>query len=146
MRYTRLGQTDLEVSKVCFGTWQFSGEWGSNEEQDLVDAMRRALDLGVNFFDTAQAYGFGTSEQIVGKALEPEIKNRREEVILATKGGLRMEGDQLLRDSSPDWLRRGVEDSLRYLGTDYIDLYQIHWPDLDTPFEETASTLDELVK
>jgi aryl-alcohol dehydrogenase-like predicted oxidoreductase len=114
MRYTRLGQTDLEVSKVCFGTWQFSGEWGSNEEQDLVDA--------------------------------PEIKNRREEVILATKGGLRMEGDQLLRDSSPDWLRRGVEDSLRYLGTDYIDLYQIHWPDLDTPFEETASTLDELVK
>jgi aryl-alcohol dehydrogenase-like predicted oxidoreductase len=108
--------------------------------------MRRALDLGINFFDTAQAYGFGTSEQIVGKALEPEIKNRREEVILATKGGLRVEGGQMLRDSSPEWLRQGVEESLRYLGTDYIDLYQIHWPDLETPFEETAGTLDELVK
>jgi aryl-alcohol dehydrogenase-like predicted oxidoreductase len=77
-----------------------------------VDAMRRALDLGINFFDTAQAYGFGTSEQIVGKALEPEIKSHREEVVLATKGGLRMEGDQMLRDSSPEWLRQGVEDSL----------------------------------
>ena len=66
-----------------------------------MDAMRRAVDLDVNFFDTAQAYGFGAAEQIVGKALEPEIKNRREEVVLATKGGLRMEGDQLLRDSSP---------------------------------------------
>jgi aryl-alcohol dehydrogenase-like predicted oxidoreductase len=70
------------------------------------------------FFDTAQAYGFGTSEQLVGKALEPEIKNRREEVILPTKGGLRMEGSQMFRDSSPDWLRRGVEDSLRFLSTD----------------------------
>ena len=145
MRYTRFGQTDLEVSRVCFGTWQFGGDWGSNEERDLVDAMRRALDLGINFFDTAQAYGFGTSEQIVGKALEPEIKSHREEVVLATKGGLRMEGDQMLRDSSPEWLRQGVEDSLRYLGTDYIDLYQVHWPDLETPFEETAGALDELV-
>src|SRR5215212_706355 len=108
--------------------------------------MRRALDLGINFFDTAQAYGFGTSEQIVGKALEPEIKSRREEVVLATKGGLRMEGDQLLRDSSPEWLRQGVEDSLRYLGTDYIDLYQVHWPDHDTPFGETAGALDEMVR
>ena len=75
-----------------------------------MDAMRRALDFGINLFDTAQAYGFGTSEQIVGKALEPEIKSRREEVVLATKGGLRMEGDQMLRDSSPEWLRQGVEN------------------------------------
>ena len=110
MRYTRFGQTDLEVSRVCFGTWQFGGDWGSNEERDLVDAMRRALDLGINFFDTAQAYGFGTSEQIVGKALEPEIKSHREEVVLATKGGLRMEGDQMLRYSSPERLRQGVEN------------------------------------
>jgi aryl-alcohol dehydrogenase-like predicted oxidoreductase len=78
MRYTRFGQTALEGSRVCFRTWQFSGDWGSNEEKNLVDAMRRALDLGINLFDTAQAYGFGTSEQIVGKALEPEIKSRRE--------------------------------------------------------------------
>ena len=146
MRYTRFGQTDLEVSRICFGTWQFGGDWGSNEEQDLTDAIRRALELGVNFFDTAQAYGFGVSEQLLGKALEPEIKNSREDVILATKGGLRIVGDQLLRDASPDWLRQGVEDSLRYLGTDYIDLYQVHWPDHETPFEETANALEELVK
>lgn len=146
MRYTRLGQTDLEVSRVCFGTWQFSGEWGTVEERGSEAAMHRALELGINFFDTAQAYGFGAAEQLLGKALEPEIKNRRDEVVLATKGGLRIEGDQLLRDSSPEWLRRGVEDSLRYLGTDYIDLYQVHWPDHDTPFEETAGALDEMVR
>jgi aryl-alcohol dehydrogenase-like predicted oxidoreductase len=146
VRYTRFGQTDLEVSRICFGTWQVGGDWGAPEERGLEEAMRRALELGINFFDTAQAYGFGASEQLLGKALEPEIKNRRDEVVLATKGGLRMEGDQLLRDSSPKWLRQGVEDSLRFLGTDYIDLYQVHWPDFDTPFEETAGTLDELVE
>src|SRR5215212_8301144 len=146
MRYTRLGRTDLEVSRVCFGTWQFSGEWGTVEERDSEAAIRRALELGINFFDTAQAYGFGAAEQLLGKALEPEIKDRRDELVLATKGGLRMEGDQLLRDSSPGWLRQGVEDSLRFLGTDYIDLYQVHWPDLETPFEETARALDELVQ
>ncbi len=80
----------------------------------------------MNFFDTAQAYGFGVSEQLLGKALEPEMKNSREDVILATKGALRMEGDQFRRDASPDWPRQGVEDSLYYLGTDYIDLYQVH--------------------
>ncbi len=145
MRYTQFGDTDLNVSTICFGTWQFSGEWGSTEEKDSVDAMRRALDLGVNFFDTAQAYGFGASEQLVGKALKPEIRNSREDIALATKGGLRPEGDGITRDSSPEWLRRGVEDSLRYLGTDYIDLYQIHWPDHDTPFSETAGVLEEMV-
>lgn len=113
MRYTRFGQTDSNVSRICFGTWQFSGEWGSTEERESTDAMRRALDLGVNFFDTAQAYGFGASEQLVGKALEPEIKNRREEIVLATKGGLRPEGGGVVRDASRDWLREGVEDSLR---------------------------------
>ena len=108
--------------------------------------IRRALELGINFFDTAQAYGFGVAEQLLGRALEPEIKNRRDEIILATKGGLRMEGNQILRDSSPGWLRQGLEDSLRFLGTDYIDLYQVHWPDPDTPFEETAGVLDEMVR
>lgn len=146
MRYTRFGETDMEVSTICFGTWQFSGEWGSSEEKESVDAMRRALDLGVNFFDTAQAYGFGTSEQLVGKALEPEIKNRRDEIFLATKGGLRPEGDGITRDSSRDWLRKGVEDSLKYLGTEYIDLYQVHWPDPDTPMEEMANALEEMVE
>jgi aryl-alcohol dehydrogenase-like predicted oxidoreductase len=146
VRYTRFGRTDLEISRVCFGTWQGGGDWGSVEERDLEATIRRALDLGVNFFDTAQAYGFGVAEQLLGRALEPEIKNRRDEIILATKGGLRMEGNQILRDSSPEWLRQGLEDSMRFLGTDYIDLYQVHWPDPDTPFEETAGVLDEMVR
>ena len=146
MRYTRFGRTDLEVSRVCYGTWQGGGDWGSVEERDLEATIRRALELGINFFDTAQAYGFGVAEQLLGRALEPEIKNRRDEIILATKGGLRMEGNQILRDSSPGWLRQGLEDSLRFLGTDYIDLYQVHWPDPDIPFEETAGVLDEMVR
>jgi aryl-alcohol dehydrogenase-like predicted oxidoreductase len=145
MRYTTLGRTNLRVSRVCFGTWQFGGDWGSLEERENVAAMRRALELGINFFDTAQAYGFGVSEQLVSKALRDELRTRRDEIVLATKGGLRMEGDKLLRDSSPEWLRRGVEESLRNLGVDHIDLYQVHWPDRDTPFEETAAALGDLV-
>lgn len=146
MRYAQFGETDLQVSSIAFGTWQAGGEWGSTDVQELEGAIRKALELGVNFFDTAQGYGFGAAEQVLGKALEPELKQRRESVVLATKGGLRMdESDGLVRDSSPGWLRQGVEDSLRYLGTDYIDLYQIHWPDPDVPFSETAGALEEMV-
>ncbi len=146
MKRTKLGRTDLEVSRICFGTWQFGGDWGSLDERENVDAMRRALELGINFFDTAQAYGFGASEQLVAKALGSELRSRREEIVLATKGGLRMTDDALVRDSSPDWLRRGVDESLGYLGVDDIDLYQVHWPDPETPFEETAGALEELVQ
>lgn len=146
MRYTQFGETDLNVSRISFGTWQFGGEWGSTDEHELRGAIRKSLELGINFFDTAQGYGFGAAEQVLGKALEPELKSSREDVVLATKGGLRMdESDGLVRDSSPEWLRQGVEDSLRYLGTDYIDLYQVHWPDPNVPFSETAGALEELV-
>lgn len=145
MKYTQLGKTGLEVSRVCFGTWQFGGDWGSPEERESIAAMRRALSLGINFFDTAQAYGFGASEQLVAKALGDELRSRRDEIVVATKGGLRQEGDELLRDSSPEWLRSGVDESLRHLGVDHIDLYQVHWPDADTPFEETAGALQGLV-
>ena len=146
MKRIRLGRTDLQVSRVCFGTWQFGGDWGSLDEQENVEAMRLALELGVNFFDTAQAYGFGASEHLVAKALGDELRSRRDEIVIATKGGLRMTDDALVRDSSPDWLRRGVEESLGHLGVDHIDLYQVHWPDRDTPFEETAGALEELVE
>jgi aryl-alcohol dehydrogenase-like predicted oxidoreductase len=145
MRYTRLGQTDLEVSRICFGTWQTGGEWGAVEEREAISAARSALDLGINFFDTAQAYGFGESERMLARSLELGSGSRRDEVVIATKGGLRAEGDAVLRDSSPEWLRKGVEQSLGELGTDHIDLYQVHWPDPDTPFEQTATALDELV-
>ncbi len=148
MEYTQFGQTSLHVSKISYGTWQFGGDWGHIEsaQWDAGKAtVQKALELGINFFDTAQAYGFGLAERMLGEALQPYLKGLREDIVLATKGGLRMEGDQLLRDASADWIRQGVEQSLRNLGVDYIDLYQIHWPDPNTPFEETASTLDQLV-
>jgi len=148
MEYTQFGQTSLQVSKISYGTWQFGGDWGRIERSqwDAGKAtVQKALELGINFFDTAQAYGFGLAERMLGEALQPYLKGLREDIVLATKGGLRMEGDKLLRDASARWLRQGVEQSLRNLGVDYIDLYQIHWPDPNTPFEETASTLDQLV-
>jgi aryl-alcohol dehydrogenase-like predicted oxidoreductase len=146
MQYKRLGQTDLQVSRICFGTWSFGGEWGSVELDESVAAVRKGLDLGINFFDTAQGYGFGASEEMLGRALRPEITAHRHEVFLATKGGLRKTDGGLVRDSSPAWLRQGLEASLRALGTDYIDLYQIHWPDPGTTFQETAVALDDFVR
>jgi aryl-alcohol dehydrogenase-like predicted oxidoreductase len=146
MEYTKLGQTDLRVSRIAFGTWAFGGEWGTVEEAESIAAVRKALDLGINLFDTAQAYGFGASERMLGRALRPELTRRRREVIIATKGGLRREGGQLVRDASPAWLRQGLEESLRALRTDYVDLYQVHWPDPQVPFEETATALDAFVR
>ena len=143
MRNVRLGQTDLQVSAIAFGTWAFGGAWGAADVQDSKDAIHRALELGINFFDTAQAYGFGASERLLADALWE--RTRREDVVIATKGGLRMDGDRLVRDAGREWLRAGVESSLRNLRTDYIDLYQVHWPDLHTPPEETAAALEEMV-
>ena len=144
MRYVRLGKTDLEVSAIAFGTWAFGGDWGSFDEDESKAAIRHALDLGVTFFDTAQAYGFGVSERLLADALWERV--RRDDVIVATKGGLRMEGKTLLRDASARWLRQGVESSLRNLRTDYIDLYQVHWPDPRTPPQETARVFEDLVR
>jgi aryl-alcohol dehydrogenase-like predicted oxidoreductase len=143
MQNVRLGQTELNVSPIALGTWAFGGDWGSFDEQDAKDTIRAALERGVNFFDTAQGYGFGVSERLLGEALWSTV--RRDAVVVATKGGLRMEGDTLLRDASAKWLRSGVESSLRNLRTDYIDLYQVHWPDPRTPAGETAEVLAALV-
>ncbi|HEY2768828.1 MAG TPA: aldo/keto reductase [Solirubrobacteraceae bacterium] len=143
MRTIKLGGTDLEVSRICFGTWQFGGDWGAIDEANAIAAATRARELGVNFFDTAQAYGFGVSERLLARALQGIP---REDVVLATKGGLRKAGGELLRDSSPAWLREGLEASLRNLGTDCVDVYQVHWPDPGTPFAETAAALEEFVR
>jgi len=140
-----LGATGLAVYPIAFGTWQLGGEWGQFDEDDGIAAIRRARDLGVNLFDTAQGYGFGASERLLGRALRDDLDHRRGELVIATKGGLRMTDDGLVRDSSPAWLRSGVEDSLRALGTDYIDVYQVHWPDPEVPFAETAAALQALV-
>ena len=143
MRHVRLGQTDLQVSAIAFGTWAFGGDWGAADLEAGRDAIDYALSLGINLFDTAQGYGFGVAEELLGRALRERAD--REDVIIATKGGLRMDGDRVVRDASRDWLRRGVASSLRHLDTDYIDIYQVHWPDLHTPPQETAEALAELV-
>jgi aryl-alcohol dehydrogenase-like predicted oxidoreductase len=143
METIKLGRTNLEVSRICLGTWQFGGDWGEIDRGQAKAAVRRALELGVDFFDTAQAYGFGASEALLAEALEGVP---REEVVIATKGGLRREGDELVRDAGREWLRSGLEQSLRHLRTDYVDIFQIHWPDPSTPFAETAEVLEELIR
>jgi aryl-alcohol dehydrogenase-like predicted oxidoreductase len=150
MEYTvntvTLGISGLQVSPIAFGTWQLSGDWGQFDEREAIDAIQYARSQGVNFFDTAQAYGFGASERLLGEALRDDLDNHREEVVIATKGGLRLDDERgLVRDSSPAWLRRGVEQSLQALGIEYIDLYQIHWPDTGTPYAETAHALQAFV-
>ncbi len=142
----KLGMSGLEVSRICFGTWQLGGDWGSFEERQAFEAIHRARELGINFFDSAQGYGWGESERLLGRALADELGSHREDLVIATKGGLRMEGDEQLQDSSPGWLREGVDRSLDALGVDYIDIYQVHWPDFDTPLAETAAALQELVE
>jgi aryl-alcohol dehydrogenase-like predicted oxidoreductase len=145
LKTTTLGQTWLHVSRIAFGTWQLGGDWGHFDEDAAITAIRRARELGVNFFDTAQAYGFGASEQILGKALRDELISERDELVIATKGGLRQTDSGLVRDASPEWLRRGVDASLTALRVDHIDLYQVHWPDPTVPAAETAGALRELV-
>jgi aryl-alcohol dehydrogenase-like predicted oxidoreductase len=140
----RLGTSDLHVSPIAFGTWSFGGEWGRFDTDEAKATIGRGLELGITLFDTAQGYGFGAAERLLGQALW--ARARREDVVVATKGGLRREDGRLLRDASARWLREGVESSLRNLGTDHIDLYQVHWPDEHTPAEETAGGLEELVR
>jgi aryl-alcohol dehydrogenase-like predicted oxidoreductase len=140
----RLGRSELMVSPIAFGTWQLGGEWGEFDEQRAVRAIWHARGLGINFFDTAQAYGFGASERLLAEALGDELRERREDVVIATKGGLRPVAGGVIRDSSPEFLRDGVEQSLDALGVDYIDLYQVHWPDPETPLTATGAALAEL--
>jgi len=144
MKTVTLGKSGLVVSRLAFGTWQLGGDWGPTDETSAIAAITRAADSGVTFFDTAQGYGFGASESLLGNAL---FGRRRQDVVIATKGGLRPsgQGSGVVRDASPEWIRHGVDESLRALATDYIDLYQVHWPDPNTPLEETAQALAELV-
>jgi aryl-alcohol dehydrogenase-like predicted oxidoreductase len=143
MKQIRLGRSGLQVSRIAFGTWQLGGEWGDTDEDAAIRAIRHALDEGINLFDTAQGYGFGASERLLARALEGY---RRDQVVIATKGGLRpLGGGRIERDASPEWIRAGVDDSLRALATDYVDLLQVHWPDPRTPLAETAGALAELV-
>lgn len=140
MEERRLGESGPEVSVIGFGCWTLGqGQFGFTDEKDAIGAIHRAIDLGVNLFDTAAVYGWGTSEELLGRAL----KDRRHEITLATKGGRRWDRRTGMRsnDSSRDFLERGLEESLARLQTDYVDLFMIHWPDTSRPFEEPMKTL-----
>jgi aryl-alcohol dehydrogenase-like predicted oxidoreductase len=140
VRYRYLGETGMEVSTYCLGTMMF-GFVGNPEHDDCIDIIHAALDRGINFVDTADMYSDGESEIIVGKAL----RDRRDEVVLATKGHFRMGDGPNRSGNSRRWLIQAVEASLKRLDTDWIDLYQVHRPDPATDIAETLSTLTDLV-
>ena len=142
MEHQRLGHTGVSVSRFCLGAMMF-GAWGNPDHDDSIAIIHAALDAGINFIDTADVYGQGESEEIVGKALGG---GRRDDVILATKFHNAMGDDPNRRGNSRRWIMRAVEDSLRRLNTDWIDLYQVHRPDPRTDIEETLSALSDLVQ
>jgi aryl-alcohol dehydrogenase-like predicted oxidoreductase len=141
MELRPLGRTGVEVSPLCLGAMMF-GAWGERDHDESIRIIHRALDAGINFVDTADVYSRGESEVIVGKALAGD---RRDDVILATKVHGSMGDDPNERGNSRRWIVREVEDSLRRLGTDWIDLYQIHRPEPDTDIDETLGALTDLV-
>src|SRR5690349_19054848 len=138
MEFMDIPRTGLKVSRVAIGTWAIGGwMWGGTDEAESIATIRAAIDHGINVIDTAPAYGFGRSEEIVGKA----IAHARPNVIIATKVGLEWNGDKVFRNASRARIMREIEDSLRRLQTDYIDVYQVHWPDPLVAIEETAEAM-----
>ncbi len=138
MEYRTLGRTGVEVSRLCLGTMMFGGQ---TDEAESIRIMHRALDEGINFFDTANMYNAGQSEVVIGKAL----RDRREDVVLATKGGAPMGSGANDRGASRRHLTRHLDQSLQRLATDHIDLYYVHVPDARTPIDETLRALDDFV-
>ncbi|MFD1774061.1 aldo/keto reductase [Paenibacillus rhizophilus] len=141
MEYRVLGRTGMKVSNYCLGTGAF-GSWGNTSEEECIQIVDAAIANGINFIDTADVYAAGGSEEIVGKAL----KGRRNEVVLATKVGMPMGTGLNQSGSSRLWIKNEVENSLRRLQTDHIDLYQLHRPDPETDIEETLGALTDLVQ
>ncbi len=145
MEYLTLKNSDLKVSRMCMGGCPMGGYgWGSNVlESELIDAVHCALDNEINFFDTADTYGLGQSEITLGKAL----KGRRDKAVIASKFGVHAKkGMPTFYDNSPEWIKSSIKGTLKRLGTDYLDLYQIHYRDKKTPLAEVVDTLEELKK
>ena len=141
--YIEIQGTHLISSRIALGTWAMGGwMWGGSEDKESIRTIHAALDHGINLIDTAPIYGYGRSEEIVGEALRQG--GRRDSVILATKVGLDLTNGKVERNSTRQRILHEFEDSLRRLQTDYIDIYQVHWPDPLVPIEETAATLREL--
>jgi aryl-alcohol dehydrogenase-like predicted oxidoreductase len=137
---TDVAGTPLSMTRVALGTWAIGGlMWGGTDDANAIATIRGALEHGINIIDTAPAYGFGHSEEIVGKALaEGKLRSR---VVIASKVGLEWRDGQVFRNSSRDRILKEIDDSLRRLRTDVIDIYQVHWPDQAVPIEETAETM-----
>jgi len=141
MEYRLLGRTGVSVSPLCLGTMMF-GPWGNDDRADSIRIIHHALDAGINFVDTADVYSGGVSEEIVGEAL----RGRRDDVVLATKFFMPMDDQPNHSGGSRRWIMRAIEDSLRRLGTDYVDLYQVHRPSALIDVEETLGALTDLVR
>jgi aryl-alcohol dehydrogenase-like predicted oxidoreductase len=143
MEHARIPGTSLDISRVALGTWAIGGwMWGGTDEEESIATLRAAVEHGVDLIDTAPVYGFGRSEEIVGKALA--AGNLRARVRIATKAGLEWQNGRVFRNASRVRLLREVDDSLRRLQTDHIDVYQVHWPDPLVPIEETAGAMRTL--
>jgi aryl-alcohol dehydrogenase-like predicted oxidoreductase len=144
MELRRLGTTELELTTIGLGTWVFGGRWGGADDDDSVAACHAALDAGINWIDTADIYGQGRAEQIVGRV----VRERRDDVIIATKGGVAWDLSsgslQIWREASANYLRMSLERSLKALGLDHVDLFQVHWPVQGVPAEETIGALVDL--
>jgi aryl-alcohol dehydrogenase-like predicted oxidoreductase len=143
MKLREIPGTSLKVSPVAIGTWAIGGwMWGGTDEAQSIATIRAAFEHGINVIDTAPVYGFGRSEEIVGKAIAEG--RLRSDVLVATKAGLQWQGEKVSRNASRARIMREVEDSLRRLRTDYIDIYQVHWPDPLITIEETADAMNTL--
>jgi aryl-alcohol dehydrogenase-like predicted oxidoreductase len=145
IEFAAIPDTSLKVSRVAIGTWAIGGwMWGGTDERESVSTIRAALDHCINIIDTAPVYGFGRSEEIVGKAIaEGRLRSR---VLIATKVGLEWAGEKVFRNASSARILQEIDDSLRRLRTDYIDIYQVHWPDPLVTIEETAEAMNTLFK
>jgi aryl-alcohol dehydrogenase-like predicted oxidoreductase len=142
MEYRQFGRTGINVSAIGFGCWEISGTYGPIDAAQFDQAVQRALDAGINCFDTAEAYGMGISEQALARALG----TRRRDVCLVTKFGVGYPEAPNRRDSSRARVMASIEQSLGNLNTDHVDVYLVHWPDLNAPFEETMRALDDIVR
>lgn len=141
MEYIKLKNSDITVSRLCMGGCPMGGHgWGNVQEAELIEAVHTALDKGITFFDTADTYGLGQSELTLGKALG----SHRKDVVIASKFGVRVGNGKTTYDNSPQWIREALDASLKRLGTDYIDLYQVHYRDGVTPIYDVVETLEEL--
>lgn len=141
MEYITLQNSELKASRICMGGCPMGQYgWGNVQEKELIDAVSAAMDRGINFFDTADTYGLGTSERTLAKALA----GKRENVIIADKFGVRVENGHTFYDNSPKWIEKALTGSLERLGTDYIDLYQIHYRDNITPIGGVIEALERM--